>query len=183
MSPETRLQVERRYRRFFNYRSNLSKQTVLIERRIASEMTKVRRNLLYPPQTFRRQEKLLPSNIKKILRIPPPKTSRNLEKITSVNRESFNGRVKEGGSIDEGGSQKSIVPFYFDHFLSINGYQPNYNFKSQIELRDGAEVDRFQIKSLLPDVLEKFEKCQLKKKKIADEHISKNSKMYHNVQM
>ncbi|EDX15358.1 GD12025 [Drosophila simulans] len=77
--------------------------------------------------------------------------------------------------------QEQIVPFYFDHFLKLNGYTPNYNFRTNVDMRDGPEFSRLKVREVLPDVLARLENWETMHKKIMEENIQRNPKMYENV--
>ncbi|XP_037947818.1 uncharacterized protein LOC119679498 [Teleopsis dalmanni] len=74
------------------------------------------------------------------------------------------------------------VEFYFDYFLSLNGYTPNYNFKTQVELRDGPEINRMNVEEVLPEIVDRLGKWEETKQKIMEESILRNRHMYENVQ-
>ncbi|XP_055854759.1 uncharacterized protein LOC129918314 [Episyrphus balteatus] len=184
-----RNRVEKKHRRLLAYRRKMSKQAVFIERRIASEMVKVKRNLAPPFVKPKRQGNLPRSELKKVIRVRE-KRQISMSQQTKFFYKAFHDEgdpkglkeARESLDVIEG-IQKSIVPFYFDHFLIINGYQPSYDFQTQVELRDGPEIDRMQVKKVLPEVMEKFEKWQIMKKRIMEENISKNPQMYQNVRI
>ncbi|EDW03014.1 GH10725 [Drosophila grimshawi] len=179
-------ELEMSLRKRRRYLEKLSAQAYQIERRIDMEMKKVRRNL-EPP--FKKPKKVGPlqrlhlrKRVKKI--IPPPV-------IISENTKNFVRAFAEDGVVSEGFNQDSvmvvdnmqeqIVPFYFDHFLKLNGYTPNYNFKTNIEMRDGPEINRFRIREIIPDVLQKVENWENMHRKIMEDNIQRNPKMYENV--
>ncbi|KAM8715304.1 hypothetical protein ACLKA7_002369 [Drosophila subpalustris] len=179
-------ELELSFRKRRRYLEKLSAQAYQVERRIDMEMKKVRRNLEPPYKKPKRtgplQRLFLKKRVKKI--VPPPV-------VISENTRNFVRAFAEDGVVSEGFSQESvmvldniqeqIVPFYFDHFLKINGYTPNYNFKTNIEVRDGPEINRFRIKEVIPDVLQKVENWENAHKKIMEENIQRNPKMYENV--
>ncbi|XP_060660244.1 uncharacterized protein LOC132794038 [Drosophila nasuta] len=179
-------ELELQFRKRRRYLEKLSAQAYQIERRIEMEMKKVRRNLEPPFKKPKRvgplQRLHLRKRVKKIVKPPI---------VISENTRNFVRAFAEDGVVSEGFSQESvmvldnlqeqIVPFYFDHFLKINGYTPNYNFKTNIELRDGPEINRFRIKEVIPDVLQKVEQWENMHKKIMEENIARNPKMYENV--
>lgn len=181
--------IENKIRLHRSYRQKQSYQAYLIERRIDMEMKKVVKNLQPPYQKPKRPSKLPRYYLKK--RIKPIIVEEQI--ITERAKFFFRAfhedadRLMESGDIKdsiidlEDGIQEQIVPFYFDHFLKLNGYTPNYNFKTQIELRDGAEVDRLQVKSVIPEVLGRMEQWQELKKKVMEDNIAKNPKMYVDV--
>ncbi|XP_023174968.1 uncharacterized protein LOC111602221 [Drosophila hydei] len=179
-------EVELTLRKRRRYLEKLSTQAYLVERRIDMEMKKVRRNLEPPYKKPKRvgplQRMYLRKRVKKV--IPPPV-------VISENTRNFVRAFADDGVVSDGFTQDSvmvldnmqeqIVPFYFDHFLKLNGYTPNYNFKTNIEMRDGPEFDRFRIREVLPDVLQKVENWEIMHKKIMEENIQRNPKMYENV--
>uniref|UniRef100_A0A1B0GCN8 Uncharacterized protein n=1 Tax=Glossina morsitans morsitans TaxID=37546 RepID=A0A1B0GCN8_GLOMM len=169
------------------YREKLSYQAYHIERRIESQMKNVVKNLQPPYKKPKRTGKLPRYIVKKrhkVVDAPKPKISERTKfffrafheedeimQITDV-RESI-ARVDN--------IQQQIVPFYFDHFLKLNGYTPNYNFTTQVELRDGPETNRLAVGTLIPEVLIKLEQWEKKKKTTMEEHIAGNPKMYVDV--
>ncbi|KAH8263028.1 hypothetical protein KR044_003294, partial [Drosophila immigrans] len=179
-------ELEMTFRKRRRYLEKLSFQAYQVERRIEMEMKKVRRNLEPPYKRPKRigplQRLHLRKRVKKVV-MPPV--------VISENTRNFVRAFAEDGVVSEGFSQESvmvldnmqeqIVPFYFDHFLKINGYTPNYNFKTNIETRDGPEINRFRIREVIPDVLQKVENWEIMHKKIMEENIQRNPKMYENV--
>uniref|UniRef100_A0A1B0AD58 Uncharacterized protein n=1 Tax=Glossina pallidipes TaxID=7398 RepID=A0A1B0AD58_GLOPL len=169
------------------YREKLSYQAYHIERRIESQMKNVVKNLQPPYKKPKRTGKLPRYIVKKrhkVVEAPKPKISERTKfffrafheedeimQITDV-RESI-ARVDN--------IQQQIVPFYFDHFLKLNGYTPNYNFTTQVELRDGPEANRLAVGALIPEVMIKLEQWEKKKKITMEEHIAGNPKMYVDV--
>lgn len=179
--------VEVEHRKERAYLRKQSHQAFQIERRIEMEMRKVVRNL-QPPFVKQRRVGRLPRLIikKRDKTVPPPK--KKISERTKFFFRAFHedGEVMQSSHIHEGLAQvdtmqEQIVPFYFDHFLKLNGYTPNYNFKTQVELRDGPEEDRIKISHLLPDILHRLENWEEKKKKIMEDHITQNPKMYIDV--
>lgn len=74
--------------------------------------------------------------------------------------------------------EDTCIPFHFDHFLKLHDYYPIYDFKTQIEERDGPEEKRFSYKDVLEDVAKNLKKwMELREKSIA-EHISKTWYLY-----
>ncbi|XP_064553638.1 uncharacterized protein LOC135438993 [Drosophila montana] len=179
-------EVEATLRKRRRYLEKLSAQAYQIERRIDMEMKKVRRNLEPPYKKPKRvgplQRLYLRKRVKKII-LPPVVISENTRNFVRAFAED--GVVSEGFTQDSvmvlDNMQEQIVPFYFDHFLKLNGYTPNYNFKTNIEQRDGIEINRFRIREVIPDVMQKVEHWEYTHKKIMEENIQRNPKMYENV--
>lgn len=48
--------------------------------------------------------------------------------------------------------QSNCVPFYYDHFLKMRNYIPVYDFKTDIEIREGPEENRFKYQDVMPVV-------------------------------
>ena len=169
------------------YLRKQSFQACHIERRIEKEMKKVVRNLEPPFERPKRTGKLPRYYIKKRV-----KTIKIKEQVISERAKFFMRAFNEDGAIDKptevrqsltqfDGRQEQIVPFYFDHFLKLNGYTPNYNFKTQIELRDGPEIERLKVRSVIPEIQERLELWEELKKKTMEDHIAQNPKMYVDV--
>ncbi|KAI8115952.1 mitochondrial, 28S ribosomal protein S31 [Lucilia cuprina] len=178
-------QSENKLRSKRAYLRKLSHQAYHIERRIDMEMKKVVKNLEPPYQKPKRQPTKLPRYyIKK--RAKPVKIEE--KKISKRAKFFFRAFHEDGLTVDASEfrdsitqmdtTQEQIVPFYFDHFLKLNGYTPNYNFKTQIELRDGAEIDRLQVKSVIPEIQERMEQWGAMKKRIMEENIAQNPKIH-----
>uniref|UniRef100_A0A1B0G0F1 Uncharacterized protein n=1 Tax=Glossina morsitans morsitans TaxID=37546 RepID=A0A1B0G0F1_GLOMM len=169
------------------YREKQSYHAYHIERRIESEMKNVVKNLQPPykkPKPTGRLPRYVIKKRRKIVEEPKPKISER----TKFFFRAFHGEdeVMQMTDIRESiahvdNIQKQIVPFYFDHFLKLNGYTPNYNFKTQVELRDGLEVNRLGVQAIIPEVMTKLEQWERRKKTIMEEHISGNPKMYIDV--
>ncbi|XP_055907892.1 uncharacterized protein LOC129942831 [Eupeodes corollae] len=181
---DKRIRVEKKHRRLLEYRRNMSKQAVLVERRIESELVKVQRNMAPVFQKPKRVGNLQRSELKKMVHFK----HKEVKQISDETKLFYEGGPKDQTEVRKSlnvidGMQQSVVPFYFDHFLIINGYQPCYDFKTQIELNDGPEIDRLHVKKLLPEVTDKLEKWQAMQKRIMEENISKNPQMYQNVRV
>lgn len=180
-------QIEKRIRTYRTFLRKQSYQAYLIERRIDKEMKKVVENLKPPYQKPKRTSPLPRYHLKRRETAIPVKPKLITERAKFLFRAFHEGELTDetfelkDSFIQVGAEQEQIVPFYFDHFLKINGYTPNYNFKTHIEMRDGPEIDRLQIKSVIPDVLEHMEYWQNLKRKIMEENIARNPKIYVNV--
>lgn len=179
--------IEAQLRRRRAYDRKISRQAYLVEKRIESEMKKVRRNL-EPPYVKPKRKGNLP---RFIIKKKEKKISFKEQRVTEHTKFFFRAFHDEGdvmqlhdardsiGVMDT--IQEQIVPFYFDHFLKLNGYTPNYNFKTNVELRDGPEASRVALRSLVPEILEKLDKWELVRKRIMDDNIQRNPRMYENV--
>lgn len=184
LDPERVREVEQELRKTRRYEEKLSYQAYQVERRIDSEMKKVRHNLQppykKPKKTGPLQRLYLKKRIPKVV-VPPVVISENARNFLRAFTED--GIVIEGFTQDAGAesAQDQIVPFYFDHFLKLNGYTPNYNFKTNIEIRDGPEINRFQIREIIPEVLQKVDNWENNNRKIMEDNIQRNPKMYENV--
>lgn len=179
--------VEIEYRKERAYLRKQSHQAFQIERRIEMEMRKVVKNL-EPPYVKQRRTGRLPRLLikKRDKTVPPPE--KKISERTKFFFRAFHedDAVMQTSHLHEGLAQvdtmqEQIVPFYFDHFLKLNGYTPNYNFKTQVEQRDGPEEDRIKIRNLLPDILHRLQMWDEKKKKIMEDNIAQNPKMYIDV--
>lgn len=181
--------IEAELRKTRAYMSKLSYQAYQTEKRIEMEMKKVRRNLEPPYQKPKRVGRLPRTYIKK-------RIVKEVEQIKPVSEHTkfFFRAFHEEGDVSQlleareslfvmDTIQEQIVPFYFDHFLKLNGYTPNYNFKTQTELRDGPEIDRLQVREVIPEVIQKLEKWEINRKRIMEENIQRNPKMYENVNL
>ncbi|XP_037731827.1 uncharacterized protein LOC119562710, partial [Drosophila subpulchrella] len=178
--------VEATLRKGRRYREKLSYQAYQVERRIEMEMKKVRRNL-EPPFKKPKREGRLPRLFLKRRVIPEEREilviSENTKNFVRAFREDgYTGdQITHTSLLTVDNMQEQIVPFYFDHFLKINGYTPNYNFRTNVDLRDGPEFNRLKVREVLPDVLARLETWETMHKKIMEENIQRNPKMYENV--
>jgi len=178
--------VEANLRKGRRYREKLSYQAYQVERRIEMEMKKVRRNL-EPPFRKPKREGRLPRLFLKRRVIPEEREvlaiSENTKNFVRAFREDgYTGdQITHTSLLTVDNMQEQIVPFYFDHFLKINGYTPNYNFRTNVDLRDGPEFNRLKVCEVLPDVLARLETWETMHKKIMEENIQRNPKMYENV--
>ncbi|KAH8237995.1 hypothetical protein KR032_010320, partial [Drosophila birchii] len=178
--------VEATLRKRRRYSEKISAQAYQVERRIEMEMKKVRKNL-EPPYKKPKREGRLPRLYLKKKVIPEEKP----EIVISEHTKNFVRAFREDGytgdqvthtsllTVDN--MQEQIVPFYFDHFLKINGYTPNYNFRTNVDMRDGNEFNRLKVREVLPDVLLRLEHLEMTQKKTMEENIQRNPKMYENV--
>lgn len=177
-------EVEQAFRKERRYLEKLSFQAYQVERRIDSEMKKVRHNLeppyKKPKKTGPLQRLFLKKRVKKVV-VPPV--------VVSETAKNFMRAFTEDGIVIDGftqdapteSTQETIVPFYFDHFLKLNGYTPNYNFKTNVEMRDGPEINRFQIREIIPEVMAKVDNWEKTNRRIMEDNIQRNPKMYENV--
>ncbi|KAI8038173.1 uncharacterized protein LOC128253098 [Drosophila gunungcola] len=178
--------VEATLRKRRRYREKLSHQAFQVERRIDMEMKKVRRNL-EPPYKKPKREGRLPRLFLKKRVVPEEKEvlviSENTKNFVRAFREDgYTGdQITHTSLLTVDNMQEQIVPFYFDHFLKINGYTPNYNFRTNVDLRDGPEFNRLKVREVLPDVLARLETLEMMHKKTMEENIQRNPKMYENV--
>ncbi|KAH8379940.1 hypothetical protein KR009_008111 [Drosophila setifemur] len=178
--------VEQTLRKRRRYREKLSAQAYHVERRIDMEMKKVRRNL-EPPYKKPKREGRLPRLFLKKRVVPEEKEVYVISEHTKNFMRAFRedgyagDQVTHTSLLTVDNMQEQIVPFYFDHFLKINGYTPNYNFKTNVDMRDGPEFSRLKIREVLPDVMARLEHMEMVHKKIMEENIQRNPKMYENV--
>ncbi|XP_073836028.1 uncharacterized protein [Musca autumnalis] len=179
--------TEQALRRRRNYLLKQSQNACHIERRIAQEMQKVRRNL-EPARKTKRPSKLPRLYLKKrqkTLQIAEKKISERAKFFFQAFHEDDADILQPAEVRDSiaqvDAIQEQIVPFYFDHFLKLNGYTPNYNFKTQIEMRDGPELDRLKVRSVVPEIQERLMQWEQMKRKIMEDHIAQNPKMYIDV--
>lgn len=180
------LRIEKKFRSRRAYDKRISKQSVFKENRIKIDFVSIKKNILPPYQKPRRTEKLKNSFIvkkhKKV--VVPPK---QISKRTRFFFEAFHGEDEDfeatkRDSIDIMDTiQESNVPFYFDYFLSLNDYKPNYNFKTKSDIRDGPEEELVKFRSLLPNVLDKLNKWEQLRKKVMETNIRNHPEMYTNI--
>ncbi|XP_030375607.1 uncharacterized protein LOC115624895 [Scaptodrosophila lebanonensis] len=178
--------IEGNLRKRRRYLEKLSAQAYQVERRIEMEMKKVKRNLeppYKPPKRVGRLPRLFLKKPVKEQPIPPVVVSEHTKFFVRAFKEADDpgDTFARDSLMIVDTMQEQIVPFYFDHFLKIHGYTPNYNFKTNIELRDGPEINRFRVRDVIPDVLQKLENWEFTRKKIMDENIQRNPKMYENI--
>ncbi|KAL5290719.1 CCDC37 family protein [Megaselia abdita] len=180
------LHVERRFRKRRDYDKRMSKQAVFKENRIKIDFESIKKNVepayKKPPRTEKLKNSFIVKKTKKAA--PPAKT---VSKRTRFFFEAFHAEDEdfEAGkrnSIDIMDTiQESNVPFYFDYFLSLHDYKPNYNFKTKTEIRDGPEEDLVKVRSLLPNVEEKMYRWEQIKKKVMETNIRNHPEMYTNI--
>ncbi|XP_075146288.1 uncharacterized protein LOC142220816 [Haematobia irritans] len=184
--------IENKLRKRRNYRRKQSHHACHVEKRIEQEMQKVVRNL-EPPPTLEERKSKRPKKLQRLyLRKRTKAPSICEKKISERAKFFFEAFHEDGADITKPSEirdsiaqvdaiQEQIVPFYFDHFLKLNGYTPDYNFKTQIELRDGPELDRLKIRSVIPEIQQRMLQWEAMKKKIMEDHIAQNPNMYVNV--
>uniref|UniRef100_T1GDF8 Uncharacterized protein n=1 Tax=Megaselia scalaris TaxID=36166 RepID=T1GDF8_MEGSC len=181
------LEIEKHFRKRRSYDKRMSKQAVFKENRIKIDFESIKRNIQPPYKKPPRTEKLKNSFIPKKVKIIPP-TEKVISRRTRFFFEAFHGEdedyeASKRDSIDFMDTiQESNVPFYFDYFLSLNDYKPNYNFKTKTELRDGPEEDLVRIKSVLGNVQEKLYRWEQLRKKVMETNIRNHPEMYTNIQ-
>lgn len=178
--------VEATLRKRRRYREKLSAQAYQVERRIDMEMKKVRRNL-EPPYKKPKREGRLPRLYLKKRVIPEEKevfaiSEHTKNFVRAFREDGYTGdQITHTSLLTVDNMQEQIVPFYFDHFLKINGYTPNYNFRTNVDIRDGNEFSRLKVREVIPDVLARLETLETMQKKVMEENIQRNPKMYENV--
>lgn len=74
--------------------------------------------------------------------------------------------------------EANCIPFYFDVFLRQNNYFPVYDFKTEIEVREGSEFKLFKFEDVLDDVQTHLRMWQSEKQKRMDEHIKQTWHLY-----
>lgn len=75
--------------------------------------------------------------------------------------------------------QSKCIPFHFDHFLRLHDYFPSYDFKTEIELRDGDEGKRFRYEDVLDDVYRLLDVWERKRKEQVDQDIRRTLQLYN----
>lgn len=71
------------------------------------------------------------------------------------------------------------IPFNFDFFLQLHGYIPSYDFKTEIELRDGDESKRFRYDDVLDEVYRRMGDWEKKHEEEVKQDILKALRMYN----
>lgn len=74
--------------------------------------------------------------------------------------------------------EANCIPFYFDVFLRQNNYFPIYDFKTEIELREGSEYKQFKFEDVLEDVQNNLRIWETAKQKRMDEQIKQTWHLY-----
>lgn len=74
--------------------------------------------------------------------------------------------------------EANCIPFYFDVFLRQNNYFPVYDFKTEIELREGSEYKLFKFEDVLDDVQTNLRMWEAQKLKRMEEHIRQTWHLY-----
>lgn len=176
-----------RFRRAFLRKQ--SQQAYRTERRIEREMIKVVKNLEPPYQKPKLSGKLPRYYLKKhkkTERIKKKKISEHTKFFFRAFNEEEDDDVVQTQVIHDSIAQvdtiqEKVLPFYFDHFLKLNGYTPNYNFKTQVEMRDGPEMERIRIKSVIPEIQQSMHQWETMKRKVMENNIAQNPKKYVDV--
>lgn len=74
--------------------------------------------------------------------------------------------------------EANCIPFYFDVFLRQNNYFPVYDFKTEIELREGSEFGMFKFEDVLEDVQNNLRIWETEKQRRMDEQIRQTWHLY-----
>lgn len=133
------------------------------------------RNMQPPYRKIKRIGKLPRSTLPK--REPkPPKPQSPLSMRVKLFYEAFTDMTVTDVSLDKeenieilNSLQSNCIPFYYDHFLKLHNYIPIYDFKTDIECRDGAEEKKFKYLDLMAEVEDAMKNWE-RYKKIEEEH-------------
>lgn len=181
------LRIEHKFRIRRDYDKRMSKHAVFKENRIKIDFESIKRNVLPPYKKPRRTEKLKNSFIvkkKKPVVVPPKTISRRTRFFFEAfhgEDEDFDETQRDSIDIMDTIQESSNVPFYFDYFLILNDYKPNYNFKTKSDIQDGPEEDLIKVRSVLSNVEEKMYRWEQLKKKVMEANIRNHPEMYTNV--
>lgn len=74
--------------------------------------------------------------------------------------------------------EASCIPFYFDYFLKNHDYFPDYNFKTEVEEKEGPEMNRFKYKDALVTVRRNLEVWEKRKQAMINAHIQRTWHLY-----
>lgn len=147
-------------------------------------MEQIKKNMSKPIPRPPRIGKLPRSNLPK--KVPKPKETKvkmpEKHKIfynafTDISTELIEFEDEETAEIINS-IEDTCIPFHFDHFLKLHDYYPIYDFKTEIEEREGAEEKRFSYKDVLENVSQNLKKWMKLREKLIAEHISKTWYLY-----
>lgn len=162
-----------------------SQRACATEERIKQSAEKLKLNLA-PPCRPQRPPGKLPRSI-----LPKPKrnvvvkraSASELEKLLIRAFTDENENVQHQHSAEDLELLRSLhsncIPFHFDHFLRLHDYFPSYDFKTQIEMRDGDEAKRFRYDDVLDDVYRLVGNWERRRKEQVDEDIRKTLQLYN----
>lgn len=133
-----------------------------LETRIKQTMNGLKKSLQPPPKPDKKEGKLRRMYLRrKIVKveIPPPVVPKSVKLFHKAFVHSGQELIMENIFNDPTNAKliKSIEPnsepFYFDHFLKLRGHQPDANIRTQVEVHDGPEENRFKFKDIADKVI------------------------------
>ncbi|XP_055383757.1 uncharacterized protein LOC129613639 isoform X2 [Condylostylus longicornis] len=180
-----------KYRRRLKVDTSISKKAVEIENRITTSMNTVQM-LLKPPKLKDRKETLKKySSIKlkkkretdEIKEEPIPEKIQFFYEALHDIQDMPEITKKDHVEIEEilTGIEEESITFHFDHFLRINDYEPDYNYKTQIEIIDGSEENYFKYEDVIPYVKQQVEVWEKNRIIKIKQHIEENQKLYTDI--
>ncbi|XP_037954189.1 uncharacterized protein LOC119684257 [Teleopsis dalmanni] len=185
--PNFAKQTELDFRKKLRKMKKISREACQFENRLQAQLKSLKRSFEPLPPRPRPLKKYVLKKFKKKEEESAPKqkkvtTEREKFLIRAFNSDTQTGyRQSAGLRIVKTIDAELVTPFYFDYFLALNGYTPDYNFQTQVDLRDGPELDRLKIGSLVPEMKQKISDWEDRRQKIMEQNIIIYHSIYDNV--
>lgn len=182
-----RVQAERKVRNRRAFVMRQAKRTFDLETRIERTSVQMKKNLAPPFVRLPPQHPLHRSVLEKkiIVKEVPKVQISDLDKLfyKAFTDESIDQIADADHHTDEKVAilrslEANCIPFYFDVFLRQNQYFPSYDFKTEIELREGSEYKQFKYEDVLDDVQNNVRIWEVNKQKIMDDNIRSTWHLY-----
>lgn len=166
-----------------------SERAVALENRIQLTLVQLRKNLAPPyvrPKT-KTKERLPRSVMQRKVRVPK-EIKVEITELDKLYYKAFTDHTPpqhmKFDNADDAAILRTLeancIPFYFDVFLRQNNYFPVYDFKTEIEMREGSEYSQFKFEDVLEDVQNNLRMWETQKQKRMDEQIRQTWHLYEN---
>ncbi|XP_058814718.1 uncharacterized protein LOC131678527 [Topomyia yanbarensis] len=110
-----------------------------------------------PPRTGKLPRSRLKKKPVPVVVVPPVVTK--LDKIfCTAFGENVTMTSAERRNLEMDMTFRNYCAIQYDHFLRTLGYEPEYDFETEVQLRDGPEIDRFKRIELVPKVMQRMAK-------------------------
>lgn len=156
-----------------------------LEARLKSTVEQMKKNLAPPYKAPKRVGKLARSWLPKAA--PPPK--KQLVKMAEIDKLYYKAftetdpeicleYTKPSEMVGLKTLEANCIPFYFDYFLQNRGYFPVYDFRTDIEVAEGDEEEKFYYRDVLDDVLQNLKTWTEQKAALIQAHIVRTFELY-----
>lgn len=180
-----RISAEKNVRKRRAFISRQAERACALELRIRLTTEQMKKNLEPPyqrPEGVVKRERRFLTKRKKIEHIEKVEISEVDKLFYKAFTECESSKLQEFKSADDVAILKSLqdncIPFYFDFFLKQHDYFPSYDFKTEIELREGPETNHFKYEDVLENVFEFLRQWEQHKQQQIEKHIRETWHLY-----